>query len=216
MALPLAYGDGAATLVLSPMWRVNTGPRDDPRLDQMRRLLADCKPEAAGATASDPLTLIENVPYLCAVDEALNAMGFAEVRPRRCSVRNPAFPKSSFYYHRFECDPQTGAPQNRAWDIVMLITDRADQVVGIQFCDLRPEAVQLTDHATSNALCDLVGSSAAPPGARFAHRVTPTHYGARIECETVDAHGTPIEFTECRLARPVINLMLEQLAQSAP
>lgn len=115
----------ATRLVLASQWQSRLG-RGNLSLGDTARLLSRCGTPQIDLVGKN-IALWGDLPYLMPVREAKKALGLGI--STRSSMTCPAFPPDSFFFHEFSGNFEDGF--NRLY----LITDYADQVVGLQWQD---------------------------------------------------------------------------------
>ena len=124
-APPAARAVRSAQLTLTTHWQSRIG-RGNISLANTARLLSNCGTPQIDLAAK-PIVLWKNVTYLMPLLEAKKALGLGS--SSRSVMTCAAFPADSFFFHAFPGNYEDGFNQ------LFLITDYANQVVGLQWQD---------------------------------------------------------------------------------
>lgn len=114
---------------LSPNW--NVGARAGSLiLSDMRELLQPVGKPAVDLAPGPTLFIFDKISYLMTASEAAATLG--QRLSSRTPINSPPFPQDSFCYYTISGSFADG------FDTILLITDRDDQVLGIQLVDESP------------------------------------------------------------------------------
>ncbi|HBA83999.1 MAG TPA: hypothetical protein DCZ95_07900 [Verrucomicrobia bacterium] len=213
-----ATAQGVSNIVLALNWEAPV-QGNSYNLKDLQTLLSDWGSPGVQLAADPSLILFAHISFLMPAPEAARLAGL-KLSPRR-PVACAGFPRDSFFYYTLRGDFGEGFRE------LLLVADKADQVVAIQLVNDNPgvslwlDAQFFTDQWKTYEF--IQGKIKSNIEWKIAHRVTPLNHMIRIDSELVQNDpngyfglGDSKSRTSLLLPEQMVSLLLHNLQKNGP
>jgi hypothetical protein len=178
--------------------------------EEFEALLGPHAQATTDLTGTPKIEIYKNVYYLQKLGDAKRQLfaGKSAVNlAGRMQVGTSGFPAGSIYFHDFRCEVHPG------FEHVVIITDSADQVIGIQFLENAPKSRFLEGHSTKWSTYNFVQNRRkAKPTYLIAHVIQNSNPDVLCwKSELLDNTGKSREWVEWYLPKKFAGLILHVL-----
>jgi len=202
----------ARGLALSPTWRMSMA-RGKLKLADTFLVIGKHGNQRVD-TAMKAISLSQDISYLMPLNDAMKLL--KKTASSKKPVACPGFPVDCFRAYsfdgRFLGNGSLSQAQDRAaqdvFNKLLIITDTADQVVGLQYVDEAPKSTRLSMHTDEFHLYNFIETMAkASTTWRIQHVVARGADQLTVRSEVVDNSGKPREYVLLILAAPIVDVV---------